>query len=367
MAKNVSDIIQDALLNDHINILRLSVHERTKAEKMLLELRRRIVDKIVQTDPLKPTRTDFQQRRLLALYKSVDELIKFNFDKFSKKFQESLKDVAEYTVESTTKIINSAIGIELAQPKVTVTKIKALINESTIDGKIIGEWWDKQADDFKSRFKSNMKKITNEFRVSMLQGESLGTMVESMSTQGEVLGLTVAQLRSLIRTSIVQVANGVRNEVYQNNKKIMRGIRWVSVLDKKTTLICQFLDGSMWDMDGNGLDGTTAPFQLPPAHWNCRSTTVPVILSYDKLKGKHPDIAELDGKKRASMDGLVPARLTYEDWFKTLDEKVQKEILGPGRFKLWQRGNLSVADMLRSDGTPLSLKELRAKLEEMGV
>ena len=367
MAKSVADNIQDAILYDHMNILRLSVHERTKAEKMLLDLRRKIIDQLVRKDPLRPERTAFQQMRLESLYKSVDDLIKANFKNFSKKFQETLRGIADYTVQSTTKIINNAVGIDLAKPNVSIAKIKGVINGATVDGKIIGKWWDKQAKDFQKAFKETMNSVTEEFRVSYLKGESLGSMVDSMSTRGALMGLTVAQMSSLIRTSIVQVSNEIRNEVYQSNKDILQGIRFVAVLDKKTTLLCQSLDGSMWDNDGNPLEGTTQPMQLPPLHWNCRSTTIPILLDYKNLKKGNPEISDLGDEKRAALYGPVPAKTTYEEWFATLDPKIQKEILGTARFKLWERGSLSAADMIRKDGTPLTIKELRRKVEDMGL
>jgi hypothetical protein len=48
--------------------------------------------------------------------------------------------------------------------------------------------------------------------------------------------------------------------------------------------------------------------------------------------------------------------MTYKDWFETLSPEFQKEILGPGRYKLFQ-GGMEIMSFA-TDKRILTLKEL---------
>jgi len=60
-------------------------------------------------------------------------------------------------------------------------------------------------------------------------------------------------------------------------------IEWVSVIDDVTTDECLLLDGKQWllpddpqDYEGYIPLGHDVPFPGQVAHWNCRSTQIPV-------------------------------------------------------------------------------------------
>lgn len=62
---------------------------------------------------------------------------------------------------------------------------------------------------------------------------------------------------------------------------------------------------------------------------------------------------------RASMDGQVAADTTFADFLKRKGEPIQNQILGPTRAKLWRDGKLKLEDFIKSDGSVLTLDELR--------
>jgi SPP1 gp7 family putative phage head morphogenesis protein len=89
---------------------------------------------------------------------------------------------------------------------------------------------------------------------------------------------------------------------------------------------------------------------------NCRSTTCPVVKSWRELG---IDIDEAPAGTRASMNGQVPEKTTYNDWLKGQPAKVQDDILGPGRGKLFRDGTHSVSNFVdRKTGRHYTLKEL---------
>ena len=108
------------------------------------------------------------------------------------------------------------------------------------------------------------------------------------------------QTATVVRTSMQHVNNAARQVVWAENDDIIKGYRWVSTLDSRTSQTCQDLDGEVFDV-GEG--------PLPPAHPNCRSTTVA------ELDNRFAELSE--GRTRSSVDGYVPFNTKYSDWVKT--------------------------------------------------
>jgi len=91
-------------------------------------------------------------------------------------------------------------------------------------------------------------------------------LIASESIAALSAGLLSAQARSLSRSSVVHAANTSKEEVYKVNP--ITQVEWVSVLDSHTTPYCRGQDGRKYDI-GSG--------PRPPAHYNCRSVTRPLI------------------------------------------------------------------------------------------
>ena len=93
---------------------------------------------------------------------------------------------------------------------------------------------------------------------------------------------------------------------------------------------------------------------------NCRSTSVPIVKSWRDIG---IDLDEAPEGTRSSMDGQVPADVTYEQWLKDKPEEFQNDVLGVGKAKLWREGKIGFTDLLDQRGNPLSLKQLRERLK----
>lgn len=170
-------------------------------------------------------------------------------------------------------------------------------------------------------------------------------------------------LEALVRTSVNHATNQGRNEVWKANSNLLSGVRWVSTLDTRTTPICRERDGKVGPVvdDPNwkppsGADRLDPPFARPPAHVNCRSTTVAVTKSWKELGF---NIEDLPPGTRASMDGQVPANLTYFEWLNRQNASVQKDALGPTRYDLWKKGGITPDKFQNDQGRQYTLDELR--------
>lgn len=169
---------------------------------------------------------------------------------------------------------------------------------------------------------------------------------------GELTQATDNQVMTLVRTSVNQVANASSQQVYKANQDITQKYRYVSTLDSRTSSICRALDGREFEY-GKG--------PTPPQHFNCRSTTVPVI-DYEELGFTPPPAA-----KRASMDGQVPADLSYGQWLAKQDAVTKAEVLGKEKVPYFNMlvekygGKDAIAKLVRDDGSELTLEQLRRR------
>ena len=181
-------------------------------------------------------------------------------------------------------------------------------------------------------------------------GEEAKTVRQLVAAGGQATAVADNQVMALVRTSINQVANSASQQVYEANQDITKKYRYVATLDSRTSSICAALDGREFEY-GKG--------PMPPQHFNCRSTTVPII---------DPDILPPSTTaKRASADGPVPINTSYGQWLKDQPRSVQQDVLGPGKVPYFNRlvekygARDAMAKLVRDDGSELTLEQLRKR------
>ena len=183
-------------------------------------------------------------------------------------------------------------------------------------------------------------------------GEEAKTVRQLVAAGGQATAVADNQIITLVRTSINQVANTASQQVYEANQDITKKYRYVATLDTRTSSICRALDGREFEY-GKG--------PMPPQHFNCRSTTVPVI-DYEGLGFDPPPPA-----KRASKDGQVPADQTYGQWLAKQPRDIKAEALGPSKVAYFNRladkygPTDAIAKLVRDDGSEVTLEQLRKR------
>lgn len=194
---------------------------------------------------------------------------------------------------------------------------------------------------------------------SLKFGEEAKSIAQLAAAGGQATVVANNQISALVRTSVNQVANAANQQVYEANQDITTTYRYVATLDTRTSAICRALDGKEFKYG-------TGP--TPPQHFNCRSTTVPVI---------DPSILPPSTTaKRASMDGLVPINESYGQWLDSQSRAVQAEVLGKQKVSYFQRiidqevgkgksrpiaARDAMAKMVSKDGSELTLEDLRRR------
>ena len=177
---------------------------------------------------------------------------------------------------------------------------------------------------------------------------------------GELTKLANHQIRTIVRTSVNQVQNQASQAVYAANSKVAPEYQYVATLDSRTSAVCRDLDGKTFAYNR----GPT-----PPQHFNCRSTTVPVV-DFDKLQKQYPTLEKPPVGKavtRPSATGRVPQDTTYGEWLLQQDKKLQVKTLGNEKkvnyFKRLAKkegsGQKAIKKLVRDDDSERSLKDLQ--------
>ena len=216
----------------------------------------------------------------------------------------------------------------------------------------------------------NQELLARTIRAGVFSGESTSQIArklvgklnfEDTLKAGGQAKLATHQIKTIVRTSVNQVQNQASQSVYAANSKVAPKYEYVATLDSKTSSICQRLDGQKFTYN----KGPT-----PPQHFNCRSTTVPVV-DYEGLSKRQgfegltePPVGKV--VSRPSATGRVPQGTQYGDWLLQQDKKLQIKTLGTERkvnaFKKLAKkegsGHSALRKMIRNDGTELPLDKL---------
>ena len=194
-----------------------------------------------------------------------------------------------------------------------------------------------------------------------LEFDKVATTRQKIAAGGQAIKLATHQIKTVVRTSVNQVQNQASQSVYAANSKVAPRYEYVATLDSKTSNICKRLDGRKFEYN-KGV--------VPPQHFNCRSTTVPVV-DYEGLSKRQgfEDLTEPPVGKvvsRPSATGRVPQGTQYGDWLLQQDKKLQVKTLGTAKkvdfFKKLAKkegsGHAAIRKMIRNDGTELPLDKL---------
>lgn len=184
---------------------------------------------------------------------------------------------------------------------------------------------------------------------------------------GRSVDLPKAQLKTLSRTAITETSTNINNATYKLNEDVIDGYQYVATLDGRTSLICANLDGKVFRLnDQRGV--------RPPQHFNCRSTTIPIVKSHEDLMNTKSSriskrrLSRVKGGTRASMNGQVPSKTNFEEFFKQQDNDFKLAILGDKRrVEIFNTGKLKFSQFSTRDGKLVSISRLDELLNGVKV
>ena len=199
--------------------------------------------------------------------------------------------------------------------------------------------------------------------IGRLEFGQRGSVRQIAQAGGELTKLANHQIQTIVRTSVNQVQNQASQAVYAANSKVAPKYEYVATLDSRTSPICKRLDGRKFEYN----KGPT-----PPQHFNCRSTTVPVVdyAGLKKQKGFEdltpPPKGKVVTRPTGEGTGRVPQDTQYGDWLLGQDKRLKVKTLGnEQKVRYFERlakkegsGQKAIRKMVREDGSERSLKDL---------
>lgn len=357
---SINDDIADELIDKDVTRLRVESGMNRKVKNKLKGLRQEAISQVERVDPTAPQYVVHKNRRTETLVlwskKRADEV-------YRDIYRENAKDLTKLaTLEEAGLVdaVNNTLQFELLTKKLDSRLARELEKDTLIKGAPSKLWW-----------QSAGRKWAEDFAREMREGVKLNETIPQLTRRLRSLqGFTERRRReaeALVRTSVQAVANNAREATYAAHSNVIKGRQWLSTMDTRTSDICMALSGAAWDMNNKPINGSTTPWQgPPPAHFNCRSTLVPITKSFAELS-KNPrlkrKLRNIDNNLRKKLDGGSAVPRTYEQWLRTKSEAKQIEVLGPTKHKLWKSRKISLKDLINQNHRPLTVDELVKKAE----
>ena len=282
----------DLLTGRSIDLLRFDAGQRRHVAAVLTDIQRQLLARIAEEDFERLS--DWQRRRVTALIDDVNAILSESYSGLADHSQTGLPGLAKTEAKFAAKAVNLAIGAKLAGLP-GPDQLTALVDNTLILGAPTAEWWARQESAAQFGF-------ANLVRQGVIEGRTNSDIARQVRG---LLDTSRRNAEALTRTSVQAVANGARMLTYSANSDLVAGVMHVSTLDSRTSEVCRARSGKRWDNNRTPV-GHSIPFALPPVHWSCRSTLVP-LMSLDE---------HIDGSQ-SSKDGPVPAEWDFGDWLKT--------------------------------------------------
>ena len=292
--------------------------------------------------------------------RQINKLLSGSYDKYKKVWVNSINDASVYEAGFEHRSLSMVVdGVNFRLP--SDSQITAAVFNTPL-GDIGGASGGSLLESFFASLKAaEIKRIEGAIRLGYVEGQTTADIIRKIrgtraaSFNDGLLAISKRNTEAIVRTSLQHAAMQARNEVWKRNSRVVDKVKWSSTLDSRTSTTCRSLDGKEFPIDRG---------PRPPAHVNCRSSTVAVL---------NDEYAELSkGRTRAMRDpktgkiGRVDADLSYYDWLKQQDRDFIESVIGPSRTDLLLDGKISserFAELnLGKYFEPLTLDEMR-KLE----
>ncbi|WP_434577558.1 phage minor head protein [Pseudomonas sp. Z1-6] len=287
--------------------------------------------------------SEYGTRRYLSQIETLQGDLRGIYDDLKGRAQLDLGEFAVYEAEFNGKMLGRVIKaiVQLNVPSAELVSAAALADPMLLEARkgvqrisISGA-----LDQFGTK---KAAEIIGEIQI----GSSLGETSQQIGRRlTSIHQLHQDQASSLVRTMTNHVASTARMQTLKANDDILKGKRRIATLDGKTTPFCRSIDNQVVPLD--------AP--SPPFHWSCRTSEIPVL--------KDEFAREIPGSTRPSIgpDGveLVSSKTSYQEWLARQPAAFQRDVLGPNRYALFAKGDLTLDKFVDDNGKTLTLQQLK--------
>ena len=317
----------DAFLRHQINVERYKNYNVQQSLRVINELKLRLSAQLVRTGREK-----------------ISDLTKREFNQFLRDFNKSYVEIFGKYEKAQLAEFKKFFKADFAEVKYMSGKLNGKTYKGITSDNLWARFQNEPASGigvepkqmFRTFSNSAQNKIIQALKIGYSDNLSLSDIMKSITGTSDLKyknGLVNKfenQLTATVQTYIQQMTafliesvGGDFNDTYQ----------WCSILDSATTEICRHRNGNIFRY-GDG--------PIPPAHYNCRSTTIPVI-----------DIA-------------VEKMPTFFSWLKMQPAIIQNEFLGKKQGQDLRAGRATADDIPSfNQMSPLTLEQFKSKRNQL--
>lgn len=360
--------INDRLLDEAVDhAIDLSRYSTNVVRRLIATLNRAdarltaaLTEALMQLD-----RESFTVQRLDALLQSVRGINAEAYGRLLKDLTTELSEYAgyeaSYQVQAMRSTVPPAVQLFVPVQAVSSEQVYAASMSRPFQGRLLRDWATNLEE-------SRLSLIRNAVRAGYVEGQTTADIVRrirgtrALNYADGLLDRPRREVEAVVRTALSHTAQTARQVMADANADLVKAVRWHSTLDSRTSPMCRVRDGLQYTADDRHAPiGHKVPWGDGPGriHFCCRSVSVPVLKSWRELG---LDIDDMPPGTRASMDGQVPADMTYGQWLAKQSAARQDEILGPERARLLREGKTTFDKFTDDRGKWLTLDQLRKRL-----
>lgn len=293
--------------------------------------------------------TSFETIRRRSVLSQINAMISGVMDQYDEEMVAYMREFAEYEAGFSLNATQQVMSVQLAA--IAPERIEAMLTQATmslVSGKKAQEFTiDSMLANFRDAIGDEVdRQIRSIINAGVANGDNVTTITNRVARNVSASinsGKVNQWARSNVLTAAKHISQEAMRETVRANSDLFKREKWSSVLDSKVSIICAGRDSRIYDIG-------VGPY--PPAHMRCRSVRLPYI---------EPEYAIIRKSTRASADGPVDSRTTYQSFLRRQSDKFQDDVLGPERAQLFRSGKVSLSKFTDDQGRTLTLSELRER------
>jgi len=303
----------------------------------------------------------YSAERLESMLSSVRVLNTEAYAAAQMELSQELREFVAYEVDYQRGVLLSVLPVEVSVATVTAEQAYVAATAKPFQGVLLRQVWPELD-------ASKMRKVRQAIAQGYVENKTTDQIIRELrGTKAAkyadgIIQTTRRDAEAVVRTALSHMAGVAQDAVAEANNDLIKAVKWSSTLDLRTSEQCRIRDARLYTATTHKPIGHKIPWLAGPGrlHWRCRSAQVIMLKSYKELGIDVPEVV-ISGKTRASLDGQIPAEVSYADWLKKQSKERQGEVLGATRAKLMRDGKLTLDSMYSQNGQYLSLAELREK------
>jgi hypothetical protein len=274
--------------------------------------------------------------RLQEIRKELLSANKVAYQRMGYFLSNEMKSLVVEQSEALADTLEGILPFKFSASRPSAELLHSLVTQDPLHGRLLGALSADGENTIIDNLAGNRAAaLMEQIQQGVAQSESWGSILKRIRgtaagnyEDGVLATIGRRQAETVARTAVQHFTEAARDTLIQANADLFQGTMWVSTLDRRTTKICQVRDGLVWDLDNrpvnHSLDWLGGPGR---AHWNCRSTGIPVLKETTTLQRAGIVPENISPGERAALDNPVPVTTDYEEWLRTQDADLQAQAL----------------------------------------